>query len=236
MKSLLVALLVIVGGCAAPPLSREQLTQIVGNPERSAADRTNDARRDPVEMLSFIGVRAGMQVLDVSAGGGYTTELLARAVGPQGVVYAQTPKPSPRLIERLKSPALKNVVLVQRKFDDPVPPEAKGLDLVTLMFNYHDFGHFGVDRASLNRALFAALKRGGRYVVADHAGRPGTGISESGTLHRVEETLVRQEVEAAGFRLAEEGTFLRNPADPRDRETPDPPQPKDEFVLKFVRP
>jgi predicted methyltransferase len=187
-------------------------------------------------MLSFIGVRAGMQVLDVSAGGGYTTELLARAVGPQGVVYAQTPKPSPRLIERLKSPALKNVVLVQRKFDDPVPPEAKGLDLVTLMFNYHDFGHFGVDRASLNRALFAALKRGGRYVVADHAGRPGTGISESGTLHRVEETLVRQEVEAAGFRLAEEGTFLRNPADPRDRETPDPPQPKDEFVLKFVRP
>ena len=84
----------------------------------------------------------------MSAGGGYTTELLARAVGPQGVVYAQTPKPSPRLIDRLKSPALKNVVLVPRKFDEPVPPEAKGLDLVTLMFNYHDFGHFGVDRAS----------------------------------------------------------------------------------------
>jgi predicted methyltransferase len=229
-------LLVVVAGCVAPPLSREQLTQLVGNPERSAADRTNDERRDPVDMLFFIGVRAGMHALDVSAGGGYTTELLARAVGPQGVVYAQTPKPSPRLIERLKSPALKNVVLVQRKFDDPVPPEAKGLDLVTLMFNYHDFGHFGVDRASLNRAVFAALKPGGLYVVADHAGRPGTGISESGTLHRVEETLVRQEVEAAGFRLAEEGTFLRNPAAPRDRETPDPPQPKDEFVLKFVRP
>src|SRR5581483_1303278 len=138
-------------------------------------------------------------------------------------------------LERLKSPALKNVVLVQRKFDDPVPPEAKGLDLVTLMFNYHDFGHFGVDRASLNRAVFAALKPGGMYVVADHAGRPGTGISESNTLHRVEETLVRREIEAAGFRLADEGTFLRNPADPRDRETPDPPQPKDEFVLKFVK-
>ncbi len=124
---------------------------------------------------------------------------------------------------------------MQRRFDDPVPPEAKGLDLVTLMFNYHDFGHFGVDRASLNRAVFAALKPGGMYVVADHAGRPGTGISESNTLHRVEETLVRREIEAAGFRLADEGTFLRNPADPRDRETPDPPQPKDEFVLKFVK-
>jgi predicted methyltransferase len=104
------------------------------------------------------------------------------------------------------------------------------------MFNYHDFGHFGVDRASLNRAVFAALKPGGMYVIADHAGRPGTGISESNTLHRVEESLVRQEVEAAGFRLAEEGMFLRNPNDPRDRETPDPPQPKDEFVLKFVKP
>src|SRR5947207_6595447 len=200
-------LLVVVSGCAAPPLSREQLTQLVGNPERSAADRTNDDRRHPVDMLSFIGVRPGMHVLDVSAGGGYTTELLARAVGPQGVVYAQTPKPSPRLIDRLKSPALKNVVLVPRKFDDPVPPEAKRLDLVTLVFNYHDFGHFGVDRASLNRAVFAALTPGRMYVVADHAGRPGTGISESGTLHPAEETLVRQEVEAAGFRPAQEARF-----------------------------
>ena len=234
MKPLAVLLVLSLVGCAAQPLSREQLTQLVNSPERSAADRTNDERRHPVDMLSFIGVRPGMHVLDVSAGGGYTTELLARAVGPKGTVYAQTPKPSPRLMDRLKS--LKNVVLVPRKFDDPIPPEAKGLDLVTLMFNYHDFGHFGVDRASLNRAVFAALKPGGRYVIADHAGRPGTGISESNTLHRVEESLVRREVEAAGFRLAQEGTFLRNANDPRDRETPDPPQPKDEFVLKFVKP
>ena len=91
-------------------------------------------------------------------------------------------------------------------------------------------------RARLNAAVVAALKPGGVYVVADHAGRAGTGISESGTLHRVEEALVRREVEAAGFRLAAAGDFLRNPADPRDRETPDPPQPKDEFVLKFVKP
>jgi predicted methyltransferase len=189
-----------------------------------------------VELYGFVGARPGMRVLDVSAGGGYTTELLARMVGPQGKVYAQTQKPSPRLLERMKSPAMQNVVLVVRKFDDPVPPEAKALDLVTLMFNYHDFGHLGVDRARLNRAVFEALKPGGLYVIADHSGRPGTGISESGTLHRIEEAFLRSEVEAAGFRLAEEGTFLRNPGDPRDRETPDPPQPKDEFVLKFVRP
>ena len=110
------------------------------------------------------------------------------------------------------------------------------IDLVTLMFNYHDLGHLGVDRAAMNRAVFRALKPGGLFVIADHAGRPDTGISESGTLHRIEEAFLRQEVEAAGFRLVEEGKFLRNPNDPRDKNTPDPPQPKDEFVLKFVRP
>jgi predicted methyltransferase len=104
------------------------------------------------------------------------------------------------------------------------------------MFNYHDFGHLGVDRAQVNRAVFLALKPGGRYVIADHSGRPGTGISESGTLHRVEEALVVREVEAAGFRLDAQGEFLRNPADPRDRNTPEPPMPKDEFVLRFVKP
>ena len=74
------------------------------------------------------------------------------------------------------------------------------------------------------------------YVIADHSGRTGTGISESGTLHRIEEAFLRKEVEAAGFRLADEGNFLRNPGDPRDQNTPNPPQPKDEFVLKFVKP
>ena len=137
----------------------------------------------------------------------------------------------------MKTPAMANVVLAARSFNDPVPPEASGaLDLVTLMFNYHDFGHLGVDRAALNRAVYAALKPGGLYVIADHSGRPGTGISESGTLHRIEEAFLRNEVEAAGFRLAAQGDFLRNPSDPRDRETPQPAQPKDEFVLKFVKP
>jgi predicted methyltransferase len=189
-------------------------------------------------MLAFIGVRPGMTALDISAGGGYTTELVARAVGEGGRVYAQTPNPSPRLAERLKTPAMANAVLAKRSFNDPVPPEAASgaLDLVTLMFNYHDFGHLGVDRAALNRAVYAALKPGGMYVIADHSGRPGTGISESGTLHRVEEAFLRKEVEAAGFRLAAEGGFLRNPSDPRDRQTPEPAQPKDDFVLKFVKP
>jgi predicted methyltransferase len=224
----------------AGSIGRERIAEIVSSPDRSAADRTNDQRRKPEHMLAFIGPRPGMTALDLSAGGGYTTELLARAAGPSGKVYGQSPNPTSaqRLAERAKNPGAAAIVPVTRGFDDPVPPEvASGsLDVATLMFNYHDFGHLGVDRARLNRAVFEALKPGGVYVVADHSGRPGTGISESGTLHRVEEAFVRREIEAAGFRFVEAGNFLRNPADPRDRNTPEPAMPKDEFVLKFVKP
>lgn len=153
-------------------------------------------------------------------------------------ILASPPSSPLALAERARNPAARNIVAVVRRFEDPVPPEvaANALDLVTLMFNYHDLGWIGVDRAQMNKAVYAALKRGGMYVIADHSGRPGTGISESGTLHRIEEAFLRKEVEAAGFRLAEEGNFLRNPGDPRDRNTPEPAQPKDEFVLKFVKP
>ena len=237
----------------APVLTLEEINTIVANRERSAADRANDRRRQPIDMLDFIGVRPGMVALDISAGGGYTTELLARAVGPTGRVFGQSPPPAPpasaapppipprrtsamALAERAKT--VPNIVPVVRPFDDPVPPElaSKKLDFVTLMYNYHDLGYLGVDRAAMNKAIFAALKPGGTYVIADHAGRKGTGISESNTLHRVEEDFVAREVAAAGFKLAEQGMFLRNPKDPRDRETPLPPQKKDEFVLKFVKP
>jgi predicted methyltransferase len=225
------------GGTAA--LSRPQAEAIVASPDRSEADRRNDLRRKPVDMLVFVAPRPGMVVLDIVAGGGYTSELMARAVAPNGRVYSQTSRgPSATLAERVKKPAGANIVAIVQPLDNPAPPAvaAGGVDLVTLMFNYHDLGAANVDRARMNAAIFAALKPGGAYVVADHAGRAGTGMSESATLHRVEEVLVRREVEAAGFRLAAEGMFLRNPADPRDREEPDPPQPKDEFVLRFVKP
>jgi predicted methyltransferase len=265
---------------ASSPLSSAQIIEILSSPDRTAADRTNDLRRQPEQMLGFIGIHPGIVALDLSAAGGYTTELLARSIGPTGKVYGQSrprdpnqaptpssvpegnsrpnlapvaapaaappaaPRPSPVALAdrdaRLHEAGIPAapIIALSRPFEDPVPSDlASGqIDLVTLMFNYHDLGHLGADRARMNEAVFRALKPGGLYVIADHAGRPGTGISESGTLHRIEEAFLRQEVEAAGFRLAEEGKFLRNPNDPRDKNTPDPPQPKDEFVLKFVRP
>jgi len=248
-----VAAAMLLAGCAstspsapsAVPLAADKISAVIASPDRRAADRTNDMRRKPAQMLAFIGVRPGMTALDISAGGGYTSELLARSAGPGGRVYAQVaprnggaPPSFATLSERAKNLSSGNIVPVLLPYDELVAAEipARTLDVATLMFNYHDLGGMGVDRGAMNRSVFNALRSGGVYVIADHAGRPGTGVSESTTLHRIEADFVRREVEAAGFRLAAEGDFLRNPADPRDRETPEGGQPKDEFVLKFVKP
>lgn len=243
------------GGQDTVALGASQIAAIVASADRTPADRTNDKRRKPEEVLAFIAPRPGMVALDLVAGGGYTTELLARAIGPTGQVVGQAQprdpnRPAPAgarapgagVLERQARLAAAQapvapISLALQRLVDPVPPELQGrLDLVTLMFNYHDLGFLGEGRAQMNRAVFAALKPGGIYVIADHAGRDGTGISESTTLHRIEEAFLRSEVEAAGFSLVASGSFLRNPADPRDKETPDPAMPKDEFILKFVKP
>ena len=75
----------------AAKLSPERIAEILASPDRSAADRTNDIRRKPAQMLAFIGIVPGMVAVDLSSGGGYTTELVARAVGPTGRVYGQSP-------------------------------------------------------------------------------------------------------------------------------------------------
>src|SRR3954468_16869784 len=92
--------LVLAAACqsmtpAPGTITRERIAEIVASPDRSDADRANDRRRKPELMLAFIGVRPGMVAMDLSSGGGYTTELLARAVGPSGKVYGQSAPPDP---------------------------------------------------------------------------------------------------------------------------------------------
>jgi predicted methyltransferase len=214
---------------------------IVASPDRSEADRQTDQRRNPELLLAFTGVRPGMRVLDMGAGGGYSTELLARAVGSSGTVYAQdsqavSPRATERFDERAKTSAMRNVVRVLRDYDDPVPPGVRDLELITFFFAYHDTAFTGVDRARMNRGLFEALKPGGVLVIADHSAQAGAGISVAKSLHRIEEATLRREIEAAGFRLAAEADFLRHREDPRDSIVFRPKVPVDEFVLKFVRP
>jgi len=238
------AALIVIGIAAAvvPQAAAQDYGAIVAAPDRSDADRNTDKRRDPLKLLNFIGVKEGMKVLDMEAGGGYTTELLARAVGPNGVVYAQD---SAEVIERqvkdkfdlrAQKPAMKGVIHVIRNYDDPLPPDVRDLDLITFFFAYHDMTYMQVDRAEMNRKLFAALKRGGNLLIADHSAKAGDGASVGKTFHRIEEGVLRKEVEAAGFKLVAEGDFLRHPEDARDAIVFRAPTPVDEFVLKYQKP
>jgi len=177
-----------------------------------------------------------MRVLDVSAGAGYTTQIMALAVGPSGKVWAQSQNPPPALTKRLADHPQANVVVSKRPFEDPVPEDAAGLDVVTLVNNYHDISYLPVDRAQMNRKLFAALKPGGRYIVMDHAAVAGSGISAGRTLHRIDEAVVINEAREAGFVLDAEAGFLRNPSDTREKPSTAQEQTSDKFLLRFVKP
>ena len=235
----LLALLVVGVKTQAQPVP--DYAALLATPDRSDADRQADKRRDPLPFLAFADVRPGMKVLDMGAGGGYSTELIARAVAPSGIVFGQNPpdlpeKPKATFDARLKTSRMKDVVADIRAFDDPVPPDVHDLDLVTFLFFYHDTTYMNVDRAEMDRKLFAVLKPGGFLVIADHSALPGQGTSVGKTLHRIEESVLRQEVEAAGFRIVAEGNFWRNPNDTHDFPSYRPTMPVDNFVLKFQKP
>jgi predicted methyltransferase len=230
---------------SAPPAAAQgaapDYAALMAAPDRSDADRQADKRRDPVPFLAFAGLRPGMKVLDMGAGAGYSTELAARAVGPSGKVYGQNPpdfsdRGKAAFAARLATPAMKNAVSLSQPFDDPVPADVHDLDAITFLFFYHDTTYMSVDRAQMDRKLFAALKPGGVLVIADHAAKAGADISVGKSLHRIDEAVLRREVEAAGFKLVAEGAFWRHPDDTRDFSTQRPPAPVDEFVLKFQKP
>ena len=235
------AAIAVVIGFGASAQNVPDYAAIIAAPDRSEGDREIDKRRDPAKLLAFTGARPGMKVLDMGAGGGYSTELMARAVAPKGTVYAQNmpnlfPKAKANFDARMQTPVMKSVTPLFRPFDDPTPPEVRDLDLITFFFFYHDTTYMEVDRAAMNKKLLSALKPGGVLVIADHSAAAGAGTSVGKSLHRIEEAALRREVEAAGFKLVGEADFLRQPGDARDFSTTRRTGPVDEFVLKFQRP
>ncbi|HET7681867.1 MAG TPA: fibrillarin-like rRNA/tRNA 2'-O-methyltransferase [Xanthobacteraceae bacterium] len=240
MRYLLAILSILIAASWLGPggVQAQDYAAIVASPDRSDADRNNDKKRKPEQMLAFTGVKAGMKVMDLVSSAGYSAELLARSVGPSGTVYAvNSQETADRVKDRFEPRAskVKSLVPVVRDYADPVPPEVNDLDLVTIYFSYHDLVHMEVDRAAMNKKVFAALKPGGYYVVADHSAKAGDGIAVTKTLHRIEESALRKEIEAAGFKLVAEGSFLRNPEDTRDSNVNRSTTPNDEFVLKFQK-
>jgi predicted methyltransferase len=224
------------------------LTAAVGDSARPAEDTQRDADRKPGETLAFAGVKPGEQVVELAAGGGYFTRLLSAAVGPKGkvTVIVSPPKPDAAAGAPLPGapvraiaadPHYANVqISVQRVAELTVPEKA---DLVWTTQNYHDFHNIpDVDVATINKAVFAALKPGGTYFVLDHAAEAGSGARDTNTLHRIDKATVIKEVEAAGFKLKAESGILANKDDPHTAKVFDPAirGHTDQFVLKFTRP
>jgi len=218
----------------------ESASEDTGRPE---ADVSRDALRKPQEVMDFFEVKEGSRVVELMAGGGYYADLLSRRVGPTGEVWAHnTPFVLKRFAEsriaaRLENPALSNVSRLDTELEDPKLPD--NLDAVMIVLFYHDLYWQEVDRAAMNAAIFEALAPGGVFGVIDHSAAKGHGSDDVKTLHRVEESLVISELEAAGFVLDESTDILRNADDKLDYNVFDPPDGRDKtdrFVLRFRKP
>jgi predicted methyltransferase len=220
----------------------------LNDPSRPSTDTSRDANRKPVETLAFIGLKSGDKVADYAAGAGYFTRLFATLVGPAGHVYASVPSALfqyPNIVKgiaELENYAVDHAnvtVSFASALDAAKYPER--LDVFWISQNYHDLhdSFMGpVDMAAFNRLVYAALKPGGVYLVLDHTAAPGSAADVTDTLHRIEPSTVRREVEASGFKFEAQSSMLANPADPHTAGVFDPSirGHTDQFILKFRRP
>jgi predicted methyltransferase len=207
----------------------------------SAAPTLDPAWKVP-EVIAFIGVRKGDKVADIV--GGRLTASLARAVGPTGKVYAvetaEVVKVHPQALDMMQSLATQSPNVIVS--DDPVGSALPaGLDAVVIRQNYHDlYDKFmgPADVPAFNKAVFAALKPGGVYVVLDHAAAAGSGISATDTLHRIDPARVKADVLAAGFKLDAESSILANASDDHTKNVFDPSvrNHTDQFLYRFKKP
>jgi predicted methyltransferase len=234
------------GGTAAAA-TPAYVTAAIADSARPQTERDLDAERLPADMVAFAGIKPGMHVMDIMAGTGYFTHIFARVVGDKGYVYVYTPSEIDPIIQKRfpgSDPtkqfiAYSNVSVLHQPIDKLYAPES--LDVVWTAQNYHDLHDKFMgpaDLAVVNKAIYGVLKPGGYYVIVDHAAADGSGLSATETLHRIDEAVVKKEVEAAGFKLVAESNVLRNPKDPRDKLVFDPSirHHTDQFILKFMKP
>ena len=213
----------------------------VADPARPTEDVARDPGRKPAQIVAFAGVRRGDRIVELIPGGGYYTRILARSVGPRGRIYAVvTPGMAqrPGALDRLRA-SLSGYANVEIVVSDlGALTMTRPVDLVWTSENYHDL-HNGAaaDVGAVNRAVFGVLRRGGIYYVEDHAA-PGTGVTATSTLHRIDPQAVRDEVAAAGFRLEAESPLLANPADPHTARSNDPSirGNTDRLAMRFRKP
>jgi predicted methyltransferase len=212
---------------------------------RPAEDTARDVNRHAAETLAFARIGPGDRVADVFPGGGYWTRLFAVALGDTGRVYP-TIRPDGAAGE-FETPVLAvaaqypNAVMARTPYDALAFPEP--LDVIFTAQNYHDMAltEYALgDRAAMNASAYAALKPGGLYVVIDHSAVAGAPLQTDAAAasHRIDQAIVRQEIEAAGFVFDGEADFLRNAEDTRTLSVFDPAirGRTDQFVMRFRKP
>ena len=221
----------------------------VANAARLEGDRDKDATRKPEAVLEFLGIAPGDQVLEMYAGGGYYSELLAHVVGENGSVVAHNNKPianfaGDEFAARHADNRLANVEVLMAE-NNELTLEADQFDAVTLVLNYHDlywvseeYGWDQVDVPMFLAELHKSMKPGAVLGVVDHAAEAGSPAETGGTLHRIARDLVIGQVEAAGFALDGESDSLRNTTDDHSKSVFDPEVrgKTDRFVLRFKKP
>jgi len=238
--------LAIAGIAATMPKPPAYIAAAIANSNRPAEDTARDADRKPAAMLEFAGVKPGSIVVDLVPGKGYFTRLFAGAAGDKGHVYSFEPTEFDDVFKSRNIPVpsgsvpgYPNATYIHASIAKlPIPELA---DVVWTSQNYHDLhDKFAgpVDLAAFNKAVYAALKPGGVFVVLDHAALPGSGLAATDTLHRIDPAVVKKEVTAAGFKFVAESKVLRNPKDPHTALVFDKSirGHTDQFIYKFQKP
>ena len=143
---LVAALRTLVLAALATTAFAAQADLAEGLSARSPEDQVRDAGRKPAEVLAWLGIGPGMTVMDLVASGGWYTEVLSIAVGPEGVVYAQNPPMifnfrdgfyDKALSARLADDRLANVVRLDRDLPD-TGLQPGSLDAAITALNFHD--------------------------------------------------------------------------------------------------
>lgn len=221
------------------------LRSALSDSSRPEADRARDASRKPAEVVEFLGIEPGMKVLDIIAAGGYYTEVLSLAVGPEGQVVAQNPDAAleyndganeKAISARLAGNRLPNVTRLNKNFDEMTAADGP-FDAAITALNFHDvYNGYGPEATvEFLRAISDVLKPGGVFGITDHAGIAG---ADNKALHRIEKSKVIEAVVAAGFEFEGESDVLANDADNHSEQVfSDSIRGKtDRFVLKFRKP
>lgn len=238
------SLLALAG--ATPTLAKPaDYAAVVADASRGAENRKQDDGRQPAVMLDFAQVKRGHVIADFMAGGGYYTELLARAVGPKGSVLPMNP-PSfhdPKQWDPLLKRRPNVTPFVRPVHEMRLAP--RSVDMIFTHLVFHDlwweserFKFQRVDTDAMLANWFAALRPGGTVIVIDHNGPAGDIRATVEKLHRINPGDARAAMERAGFVFDGESDALRVAGDDLTVNVFDAKVrgKTDRFVMRFRKP